>query len=348
MLEFKPGAVSSGCLPCAKPPKLVALRTDCVSLVPVTLASLAKVCMADGRELMLLPAPCSAGDGGKFCVGSPGERDAAAASAPGNVGGEGIYIVFRTSRRPRTVPVLRAGICIVLRVFATLSCAALDSSGSSSAIGLFCMLSLNSCSCSSPASSAASLCAWEIGSFAAGGIVNPSSSLAGSPSLLRCDGGGPGGGGASKISSAVIPLRPVGAVRGGAFASETSACVPLVAAVSSVASGFGNLGVSGASVNASSLPVEMARLLADAWGERRPWLLDARLKGPEFLPGESWPKPPWTLCLRRPSIVPIRLRSLFSAPVVSHISMYRYSLNTADTYQISRRPVSNDHSDHRH
>lgn len=286
MLEFKPGAVSSGCLPCPIPPKLVALRTDCVSLVPVTLASLARVCMADGLELMLLPAPCNAGDGGKFCVGSPGERDAAA-SAPGNVGGEGIYIVFRTSRRPRTVPDLRAGICIVLRVFATLNCAALDSSGSSSAIGLFCMLSLNNCSCSSPASSAASLCAWEMGSFAAGGIVNPSSSLAGSPSLLRCDGGGPGGGGASNISSAVIPLRPVGTVRGGAYSSEASACVPLVAAASSVASGFGSLGVSGASVNASSLPVEMARLLADVCGDRRPWLLDARLKGPAFLPGES-------------------------------------------------------------
>lgn len=57
ILELRPGAVKSGCLPCRVLPKLVALRIDCVSLVPVTLASLARVCMADGLELMLLLAP---------------------------------------------------------------------------------------------------------------------------------------------------------------------------------------------------------------------------------------------------------------------------------------------------
>lgn len=145
ILEFRPGAVKSGCLPCAMLPRLVALLTDCVSLVPVTLASLARVCMAEGLELMLLLAPCNAGEGGRFCVGSPGDKEAAG-SAPSTGMVAGKYTVLRTSLRPRTVPALRVGNCIVPRVFARLNWAAFAASGSSSAIGLFWMLSLNRCS----------------------------------------------------------------------------------------------------------------------------------------------------------------------------------------------------------
>lgn len=135
-LAFRPGPVKSGCLPCRGLPKLVALRMDCVSLVAVPLASLARVCKTDGLELMLLLAPCNAGDGGKCWVGSATVRDPDA-SDDGRLAPKGTYIVFLTSLRPRTVPVRREDIDMVLRVFATFEKAALLSSGSSSAIGLF-------------------------------------------------------------------------------------------------------------------------------------------------------------------------------------------------------------------
>lgn len=180
---------------------------DCVSEVPAMLGSDIRAATPLGLDKVV----GREGDGGKGFPGS-GFSDT----------GAGTYMVFRTSLRPLTVPPFRVGMPAA-RLLATLDSAAFLASGSSSATGSFWMLSLKICSASSPA---ASFWAWDIGSCDAAGTVNPSASFSGSLWL----GGGPGGGGTSKmpVSAAVVPLIRDDELDFGGTSLAPSPPVPLV------------------------------------------------------------------------------------------------------------------------
>lgn len=74
------------------------------------------------------------------------------------------------------------------------------------------------------------------------------------------------------MSSAVAPFKKFKL----APVPEPVPFVPFVPFVGAADSALGRPGVSGDSSRASSLPVEAARLLEEACGDKRPWLLDAR------------------------------------------------------------------------
>ncbi|KAL1836980.1 hypothetical protein VTK73DRAFT_4860 [Phialemonium thermophilum] len=210
-----------------------------------------------------------------------------------------------------------------VRVLATLDSAAFLASGSSSGTGSFLMFSLNRRSLSSADddTAAASLWACEMGSTDAVGTEKPSASLGGVCGCgcgcgcccccCCCEGGGPSGGGTSKMSSAV-PLRRF--VDGCVEAAPT----PFVAAscdcLGRLSEDPGGKGDVGLSASDDRRWLGSVRLWDEARGEMvLPWLLPTdREKGPRFFCGESAPNPPWMLCRRRPNMVPMRLRSLFS------------------------------------
>ena len=93
-----------------RPPNEVADRIDWVS--EAWLASEAKVLDGVGLGITGVMEGSAAGDGGNGF------------SEDSDTGRDGIYMVFRTSLLPRTVPAFRDGIPIWVSVFATLERAA--------------------------------------------------------------------------------------------------------------------------------------------------------------------------------------------------------------------------------